>query len=78
MSFIQKLLIAVLPDARRNLMEAELREWMLPVRASMLARCGDLGGVRWKAAGNPGSSHEVSKLRQGDLARDFKEPADAR
>ena len=54
MSFIQKLAVAVLPRSWAQSMEAKSRAWM-----ARCETCGgersvwDLGGIRWKAAGNP-------------------------
>jgi hypothetical protein len=54
MSFVQRLVTAVVPRAWARAMEAESRTWM--------ARCEvcreessiwDRGGIRWMAAGNP-------------------------
>ena len=53
MSFIQKLLIGVLPEASAKSMEAESREWMCTCPCGHTRSVWDLGGIRWKAAGNP-------------------------
>ena len=53
MSFIQKLLLAVLPDASAKSMETESREWMCTCRCGHARSVWDVGGIRWKAAGNP-------------------------
>ena len=53
-SFIQKVVTAVLPRSWAASMEAESRAWLARCDA-----CGgersmwDLGGIRWKAAGSP-------------------------
>jgi hypothetical protein len=53
-SFIQRLIVSIVPRSWAQSMEAERRAW--------LARCGvcgqersiwELGGIRWKAAGRP-------------------------
>jgi hypothetical protein len=54
MSFIQKLLLAVLPGASAKSMEAESREWIYTCPCGHTCSVWDLGGVRWKAAGTPG------------------------
>ena len=54
MSFIQKMLQAVLPKDWAAQMEAESRAWRLRCKTCGLERSvWELGGVRWKAAGNP-------------------------
>jgi hypothetical protein len=53
-SFIQKLIIALVPRSWAQSMEAESRSWL-----ARCAACGSersiwaLGGIRWKAAGSP-------------------------
>jgi len=53
MSGIQKLLKAVLPDAWAKSMEAESREWICICPCGHARSVWDMGGIRWKAAGNP-------------------------
>ena len=53
MSFIQKLLISVLPEASAKSMEAESREWMHTCPCGHARSAWDLGGIRWGAAGKP-------------------------
>lgn len=53
MSSIQKFLLAVLPGAWAKSMEAESREWMCTCPCGHTRSVWDLGGIRWKAAGNP-------------------------
>ena len=53
MSSIQKFLLAVLPDAWAKSMEAESREWMCTCPCGHSRSVWDMGGIRWKAAGNP-------------------------
>ncbi len=54
MSALRRLLISLLPRSWAADMEAESRTWMV-----QCPKCGyerstwDMGGVRWKAAGNP-------------------------
>jgi len=53
-SFVQKLVLAVVPRSWGAAMEAESRAWI-----ARCETCGgersiwDLGGIRWKAAGSP-------------------------
>jgi hypothetical protein len=53
MSFIQKLVLGVLPAAWAKSMETESREWMCTCPCGHSRSVWDLGGIRWKAAGNP-------------------------
>jgi hypothetical protein len=53
MSFIQNLLKAMLPDAWAKSMETESREWIYTCSCGHTCAVWDLGGIRWKAAGNP-------------------------
>ncbi len=54
MSRTQRFIISLVPRAWAERMERESREWM-----ARCPECGhrrsiwDLGGIRWKAAGNP-------------------------
>ena len=73
MSFIQKLLKAVLPDAWAKSMEAESREWRRTYPCGHARSVWDLGGIRWKAAGNPRQRVKCPKMRPVDLAGDFEE-----
>jgi hypothetical protein len=53
-SFVQRLIAAVVPRAWAQSMEAESRAWMARCEACGQARSiWDLGGIRWKAAGSP-------------------------
>jgi hypothetical protein len=53
MSFIQKLFRAFLSEASAKSMEAESREWMCTCPCGHSRSVWEMGGVRWKAAGNP-------------------------
>jgi hypothetical protein len=53
-SAIQKFLQAVLPEKLANDMEAESRSWMVQCpNCKYKKSVWELGGIRWKAAGNP-------------------------
>ena len=53
-SSIQKFLIAILPKKLAADMEAESRSWMLRCSNCKYEQSvWEIGGVRWKAAGNP-------------------------
>jgi hypothetical protein len=54
MSFIQKLLTAIVPRRWADGMKAESRSWILRCDVCDLERSiWEMGGVRWKAAGRP-------------------------
>jgi transposase-like protein len=54
MTGIQKLLISILPKKWAADMEAESRSWMVRCPSCSFERSvWELGGIRWKAAGNP-------------------------
>ena len=54
MSPLQRLVLAALPKSRRADAEAESRAWHSVCTAcSHAVSVWDLGGVRWKAVGNP-------------------------
>ena len=53
MSGIQSFLQKILPKKWADDMEAESRNWMARCPCGHERSIWDLGGVRWKAAGNP-------------------------
>jgi hypothetical protein len=54
LSFVQKLIIAIVPRSWAASMQAESRAWMARCEECGLARSiWELGGIRWRAAGNP-------------------------
>ncbi len=53
MSFIQRVLLAVLPETSAKSMEAESREWMHICSCGHARSAWDLGGIRWGASGKP-------------------------
>jgi len=53
MSFVQRLLTAMVPRSWAASMEAESRAWMARCESCGTERSvWDLGGIRWKAAGD--------------------------
>lgn len=52
MSFVQRLLIALLPDKWAADMEAHSRSWMIRCKCGHERSIWDIGGVRWRAYGN--------------------------
>jgi hypothetical protein len=77
MSRTQRFITALVPRAWAESMERESREWMARCPGCGHARSiWDLGGIRWKAAGNPkrylacagcgqSSWHVIEKIKQG-------------
>ena len=53
MSYIQKLLLAVLPGDWAKSMEAESREWVHTCPCGHSRSTWDLAGIRWRVAGKP-------------------------
>jgi ribosomal protein S27E len=54
MSFVQRLLVTVFPRSWAQVMEAESRTWKVRcMDCSHERSIWDVGGIRWKAAGNP-------------------------
>ena len=77
LSRTQRFITALVPRAWAESMERESREWMARCPGCGHARSiWDLGGIRWKAAGNPkrfltcagcgaSSWHVIEKKKQG-------------
>jgi hypothetical protein len=53
MSLIQKLLTAVVPRRWAESMEAHSRSWIVRCPCGFARSVWELGGIRWKAAGEP-------------------------
>jgi len=53
MSFIQSVLTTIFPKSWGEAMRAESLEWMLRCPCGHERSIWELGGIRWKAAGNP-------------------------
>ena len=53
MSFFQKLFTALLPRKAAQDMEADSRSWMVRCKCGYERSVWDMGGIRWRAAGNP-------------------------
>jgi len=53
MSLIQRVMMAVLPEASAKSMEAESREWMHICQCGHARSAWELGGIRWGASGKP-------------------------
>ena len=52
MSFLQKMVLGLAPRKWAAGVEAESRAWMARCPCGFVASFWDLGGIRWKAAGN--------------------------
>jgi hypothetical protein len=53
MTFIQRFLTAVLPEAWAEDMRAESLTWMMRCNCGYERSIWESGGIRWKARGNP-------------------------
>lgn len=53
MSFTQRFFLAILPRSWAKDMEAQSRAWKVRCPCGHERSIWDLGGIRWKAAGNP-------------------------
>jgi hypothetical protein len=53
MSFIQRLLTAILPRSWAEDMQAESRSWMVQCACGFERSIWEAGGIRWKAIGRP-------------------------
>jgi hypothetical protein len=53
MSWIQRIFAAVLPRRLAESMEADSRSWMVRCSCGFARSIWELGGIRWKAAGQP-------------------------
>lgn len=55
MSSIQKFFAAIFPARWAKSMEAHSRSWMMRCECGYEKSIWDMGGIRWKARGNPRS-----------------------
>jgi hypothetical protein len=53
MTFIQRFFTAVLPSAWAEEMRAESLSWMIRCTCGFERSIWEIGGIRWKAKGNP-------------------------
>jgi hypothetical protein len=53
MGRLQKLILACVPDAWAESMERESRGWKLVCPCGCVRSIWEIGGIRWKAAGEP-------------------------
>ncbi len=68
MTFVQRLFTSIVPKSWATDMEAESRSWMVRCSNCNYERSvWDMGGVRWKAAGNPRQGIPCSKWWQTTL-----------
>jgi len=75
MSSLQKLVAAVLPKKWAESMEAESRSWMIRCPCGFEQSVWELGGIRWKAAGNPRRLLHCSKCGQTTWPTIYKKEA---
>ena len=53
MSSLQKFFVRILPRRWAESMEADSRSWMMRCSCGFAQSIWELGGIRWKAAGQP-------------------------
>ena len=53
MSSIQRFFVRLLPSTWARSMEADSRQWMVRCECGHQRSVWDMGGIRWKACGNP-------------------------
>jgi hypothetical protein len=53
MSLVKRVLTKILPDDWAKGMKTESQNWMLQCTCGYERSYWDIGGIRWKAAGNP-------------------------
>jgi len=53
MSPLQKFFVRILPRTWAESMEADSRSWMMRCSCGFARSIWELGGIRWKAAGQP-------------------------
>ena len=53
MSFIQRVFSSILPKRWAESMEASSRSWIVRCSCGFAQSIWDMGGIRWKAAGQP-------------------------
>lgn len=53
MSWLQRLLVRILPRSWAESMEADSRSWMMQCSCGFARSLWALGGIRWKARGKP-------------------------
>jgi len=75
MSSIQKFFVWLLPRRWAEGMEAESRRWMVRCTCGFERSFWDLGGIRWKAAGNERRYLRCPQCRQRHWHTVFKSPS---
>lgn len=61
MSFLQRIFLAVLPKSWGDSAEADSRAWKISCSCGHARSVWDMGGIRWKAAGEPRKYMKCSK-----------------
>lgn len=73
MTRTQKLFTSVLPASWAKSMEAESRQWMMRCnKCNFEQSVWDLGGIRWKAAGNPSRKMTCQNCKEFSLHTTYK------
>lgn len=73
LSFLQKFFKAILPADSFDEMKKESNSWMLQCPNCKHERSiWEMGGIRWKAAGNPKVFRRCPKCRKGNWQRVYQ------
>ncbi|MBX3014941.1 MAG: hypothetical protein KF832_25695 [Caldilineaceae bacterium] len=70
MNGLQKMIIALLPQRWAAAIEAESRTWVMQCPCGHITSVWEMGGIRYKAAGNPwriGRCAQCGKTFRGQL-----------
>ena len=78
MSSLQKVCVALLPKRWAEALEAESRSWMLRCSCGFARSLWELGGVRWKAAGEPRWFKSCPQCRQRSWHKLSRQHAEAK
>lgn len=72
MSFLQKVMLAVVPPKWAAAIETESRTWVMQCACGHVTSVWEMGGIRYKASGNPrrvGRCAKCGKTINGQLYR---------
>ena len=64
LSWIQRFFVAIFPRSWAESMEADSRRWMMRCQCGFAQSIWELGGIRWKATGNPRSFRKCPQCGQ--------------
>lgn len=75
MTFLQKILVRILPRKWAGSMEAESRCWIFRCPCGLERSWWDAGGIRWKAAGHPRRLMRCPQCGQNTWHTSYKKQA---